>query len=351
MEDNLKTRKHPLLSDGEWLRQKYVEECFSTSEIAKQIGCSKDGVRVALLRFNLKLRSAGQTNRIKSKRNGFRSKYKELNDKEWLREKYIEEGFSLQDIAEFVGAKNHNSVRQAALFHGIEVRNISDGLTFNREDDFFFIEESIVTGCLLGDAGLRCWNKSSDKSYPSFYKRNIHYDHVMYVASRIFSENPENRVKMREEKLNEKIHSVFELRSLTHRELLPYWKRWYPSENNFSKVVPRDIVIDEIALLHWFLDDGSSSFRNRNHPKGWQQRKRQVRLTFSSESFSKNDQEFLCDQLNDRFSLKAKTASCNSGTGFRIQIPQSKANYFFDLIGPCPDEIPSMAYKWKIPTF
>jgi len=35
----------------------------------------------------------------------------------------------------------------------------------------------------------------------------------------------------------------------------------------------------------------------------------------------------------------------NSGTGWRIYIPQSQVEMFYEIIGDCP--VSSMEYKWK----
>lgn len=67
---------------------------------------------------------------------------------------------------------------------------------------------------------------------------------------------------------------------------------------------------------------------------------------FCSESFTKEDQQILCDKINEKFDLVARTVKVKGGTGWRISIPQSKSNEFFNIIGPPP--VQSLAYKWKI---
>lgn len=57
------------------------------------------------------------------------------------------------------------------------------------------------------------------------------------------------------------------------------------------------------------------------------------------------DQEFLAKQMFDKFGLNAKVCRAQTGTGWRIHLPQSQAQDFFKIIGPCP--VPSLAYKWK----
>ena len=346
MED-IKQIKFPLLYNEEWLREKYISQTFTTQEISELIGCSKNVVRTALLSFNIQLRTAGESISLRSKRLGFTTQYEQLQDKNWLNQKYWVENLSLNEIAQLVGAKNSNSVKQALEHAGIKLRNVSEGLTVNREDDGFVLNRDVINGSLLGDAGLRCWSKMSDNSMPCFYKRNKNYDHVIFVANQLFNKDPESVVKEELQELNGSTFTCFLLRSLTHKELVPYWNNWYPASNNFVKVVPRDIILTPKVLLHWFLDDGTTSYHKRT--PDWQERKKQVRLTFCSESFSEEDQRLLCWQLNSKYSLKSKLIPCQTGTKYRIGIPQSKVSDFFDVIGGCPESVPSMAYKWKLP--
>ena len=48
----------------------------------------------------------------------------------------------------------------------------------------------------------------------------------------------------------------------------------------------------------------------------------------------------------EQFEIKSTVRKFNRGTGWRIFLPQSQAQKFFSIIGPCP--VPSMEYKWKI---
>lgn len=51
-------------------------------------------------------------------------------------------------------------------------------------------------------------------------------------------------------------------------------------------------------------------------------------------------------QMEEQFEIKSTVRKFNRGTGWRIFLPQSQAQKFFSIIGPCP--VPSMEYKWKI---
>jgi len=337
--------RFPELQNKEWLYQKYEIEKQSTPGIAELVGCSSGAVANALKLFRIKIRNISDARIVA----GFESHYSKLNDANWLREKYITEGLSTKKICKMSGAKTPNSVRQSLIRYGIPVRSISDGLTLNREDDGFTLDLDVINGCLLGDGFLGVWNKQSNSSYPCFCKKNIYRDHVEWVGKIIFPNNWKTRIKKCEEwrpKLKNKKYIIYQLRSLSHKELLPLYRKWYPEQSGFKKIVPADIEINEIVLLHWFLDDGSSHLRIRKYKNHWTQKKKQIRIVFCSESFIKKDQEMLCDKIHKQFPvLTPNLHKVKFGAGYRIGIPQSQAQTFFDIIGPSP--VPSLGYKWK----
>lgn len=341
--------KYPLLFDETWLKEKYELEKLSCKQIGDLIGCSKDGVRVALLRYQIPLRTSKESNHLIFDKDGGKSKlYDSLNDEKWLRQKYEIEGLSTKEIATLIGAKTPNSVRQALIRKKIEIRTISDGLTFKRrmkDDGDFICNIDVVVGCLLGDAGLNCYNRHSNLSYPYFYKKNKYYDHVTYVTNLLFKDGGKCRIKEYCRANDDKTFKCFTFKSFCNKDLLQIYRDWYPESNNYVKLVPKNIEINETVLLHWFMDDGSASYRKRDGKIT-----NQVVLVFCSESFSKDDQQWLCDRINEKFDfgarvIKTRCRKKQCGTGWRIRIPQSKVNKFFEVIGPCP--VASMQYKWK----
>ena len=287
-----------------------------------------------------------------------KSKYDLLNNKEWLNQKYIAEGLSTVEIAKIVGVKAANSVRQALIRHGIKVRNLSDGLTFGRKSDQFELNKrsiQVLYGCLLGDGYLRCHNKRSSISNPYFAKINKFRDHITLVATELFNSVSLAKVKESVNVCRGKSLIYYSMRSLSHVELKPIYDKWYPLCSGFKKVVPRGLKLTPLMIMHWFMDDGCSYRRKREYKKEnpkyvWKngnakKNENQIIISFSSESFSKEDQEFLAGQMKNTFGLDAKVCPCQFGTGWRIFIPQSQAQKFFEIIGPCP--VPSLAYKWK----
>lgn len=338
--------KYERLGDREWLHYQYSELRLGMKEIAELVGCDRSSVGVALRRHGIPRRTATEGNRIKYEREGSKSRlYTQLNDPGWLRQKYCVEKLSLNQIAKLVGARRSNSVGQALKRFGLVVRTISEGLIVANPkryhtDKAWICDKEVIEGSLLGDGGLRRHNRFNSESYAAFYKRNKFLDHVTLVASALYPGNFDGRIKPETHSINGKSFTYYLLSSYAHKELLQMDEQWYPASNNFKKVVPADLVLTPKIMLHWFMDDGSTSWRKsrKTLPVG---------LVFCSESFTLEEQEFLCEQMRE-FDLKVRvTPYHNQGTGWRIKMAAASVEHFWEVIGPPP--VPSLAYKWKLP--
>jgi len=268
-------------------------------------------------------------------------KYPLLNDIAWLKQKYEVDKLSTIQIGSLVGGANCGQVTRRLAIFGIQVRTKSEGHTCNREGDGFRLNESVVTGCLLGDGDFYANNRDSDGSYPIFRKNNIYYDHIVYVAKMLF-DKWEERISEGKNDGGFGKGTIFSLRSLTHQELMPWFRKWYPPKNNFVKIIPENIKIDEKVLLHWFLDDGYSCRRKNRCGK--------VYAGFASMCFQRDEQEMLVEKIQKKFGIRMKVSYHQrngevKGTGWEIIVPQSQTQQFFEIIGPPP--VSSLAYKWK----
>ena len=111
------------------------------------------------------------------------------------------------------------------------------------------------------------------------------------------------------------------------RRSAPFWKSlreyFYP---NGVKIVPKDMVLELMDLVIWFLDDGSG---------------RHVSAEFATNSFTENECHYLIWQLSNCFGLNARVIQ-----GPRIALTQNNSKKLFELIA-C--YIPnSMQYKLPI---
>ena len=145
--------KYPELSNKNWIHQKYVIEKQSSSQIANLLGCHNTSVLKSLRSLGIKARSNSESHLLLERP----SKYKLLNDTEWVRKKYCNEKLSMMEIAKIVGAKSSNSVNQFLRHAGVKSRSVSDGLTINRISDGFILNDftqQVIEGGLLGDAHM-----------------------------------------------------------------------------------------------------------------------------------------------------------------------------------------------------
>ena len=271
-------------------------------------------------------------------------KYPQLNDKKWLYEQYFLKGLSTNNIRDIVGCKTTNSIRQSLIRFDFDPRNCREGLTHNRLDNDFIFNEDVITGCLLGDAGLRCWNKTSSNSYAYFYKKNKYLDHIEYVGSFLF-DNPKLHIKQEINRYKDQELIYYQLRSATFEVLKILYNKWYPESNNYKKLIPKDININKTVLLHWYLDDGYSYYRKRKN-----QKKKQIVSGLCTQSFTKEDQLFLIDKIKYSLGLEyslhdIRHRGKKSGTGYMLQLPQKQFNKFLDILGEPP--VNNLAYKWK----
>lgn len=175
---------------------------------------------------------------------------------------------------------------------------------------FSFRQQSIINGSLLGDGNLSKIRYKNGNSYFSKPQKAARREYLEWHLSELqpFSSSVgecENFCKgksYRRAYFSTKVSPIFtELR-----------EKWYPEG---KKIVPRDLVLDPLAIAIWFFDDGSNDVGART-------------CTFATYSFDKDDCDFLVSQLN-RFSLQ-----CYVGDRNRIKTRSGSYKEFVDLIRP-----------------
>lgn len=138
------SKKYPQLNDKAWLYQKYWVEKLSHQKIAQIIGCGRTSVRRAFRVFNIPSRTISEASKgelshnygkhfsevTKKKMSAWqknRSKYQELNNKEWIYQRYIEERLSLKQIAKILETGDAVILRALKKFN-ISCRTKSEAL-------------------------------------------------------------------------------------------------------------------------------------------------------------------------------------------------------------------------------
>ncbi|WP_157884867.1 HNH endonuclease [Halorubrum aethiopicum] len=120
----------PKYRDEEWLREQYVEEHRSTTDISEECGCARSTVSKWLNKHDIETR----TGRVSDER---------LNDADWLRKQYVEERRRSSEIAEDCGCSKPTVVRRLNK-HNIEVRTETNTTTDQRLADPEWLREQCV---------------------------------------------------------------------------------------------------------------------------------------------------------------------------------------------------------------
>lgn len=136
----------PKYRDAAWLREQYVEQEQSTREIGETCGCSDDTIRRWLKRHGVERRGRGGS-----------TANKQLADKEWIREQYIEKGNSTYEIAEKCGC-HHSTVGKWIKRHGFETRGTGGEGTADRRltDEGWLYKQYIERELTTYEIGDEC---------------------------------------------------------------------------------------------------------------------------------------------------------------------------------------------------
>lgn len=187
--------------------------------------------------------------------------------------------------------------------------------------------KDIIDGLLLGDG---CISVKNGGLFAILNVSQTDRGLVEYLRDKICPE-----AKINERKTKRKTIYYF---SVTNSSLIPIRERWYP---NGKKIVPKNLIFTPLMVLNWFMGDGSTSFTKN---------KKQVNLTLSTESFTKEEVIFLKNGLSkaigQEIRISTNKGSFSDRTYFRLSSGKSSfTNAFFDYVGECPVEC--MKYKWK----
>lgn len=159
---------------------------------------------------------------------------------------------------------------------------------------------SVLDGLLLGDASLNC-----NSATPRFILTNGQLSYI--EAIRNLLPLPFSRIHAvagRNKMLLGRMCSVkeyFQLYSLTDLSLLEHYVRWH---RNRKKVIPSDIQLTPITVLHWFYCDGSTSFQTHRCRKITYTA---ISLSLATNGFTREDVSRLRDlllSLNSRLLFK-----------------------------------------------
>ena len=103
------------LDDRDWTEARYVDEAMSIRQIGALLGCSSKTARFALKAHRIPLRRPGAPERDPAKE-------RLLADADWLHARYVDDGLTIQQIADDVLHVHNALVSDALRKAGIELR-------------------------------------------------------------------------------------------------------------------------------------------------------------------------------------------------------------------------------------
>jgi len=182
----------------------------------------------------------------------------------------------------------------------------------------------VIVGSLLSDGTIN--NSNNGKNY--FWSHtSINEDYINFIIKDTglelnkFSTKPSSFISPTNNK--EYISSEsFTLKSRASITFTKYRKEWYPND---IKIVPKNIKLKPVVILHWFLGDGTLDDNG---------------ITLCTDSFDENSIFFLLQELSDLNFEPSHSEKRN-----RIMIPNRRIIEFFTYIGVCP--VVSFEYKWN----
>lgn len=177
-------------------------------------------------------------------------------------------------------------------------------------EDFFTKEQwSIIIGSLLGDG---CINKTKyGNSSLTKPQCAAHFDYLKWHKD-IFKEKC-GEVKTGLNRAAGKNYVRHQLRWRSHFIFTELRSKWYP---NGKKIVPFDLELDPLAVAIWFFDDGSNYVKKRV-------------VKFATYCFQRCEVEFLCQQLEQKFSIKTCISKRNE-----IFVKTESYKIIVDLVKP-----------------
>lgn len=161
------------------------------------------------------------------------------------------------------------------------------------------MNKNFIIGSLLGDGFLEKGTRNKNARF----KIRQSYNHLSYLEycfnclgnmssgsikiseQRKPSKDKQGKISHSLELWNGEMCKSGLVYSKSCEEFTELWNVWYSTS---GKTIPRTLVLNPEIIAHWYIQDGQNNVSKSS--KG---------VVFSTHSFSKNDCDFLCDQLNN----------------------------------------------------
>ena len=198
--------------------------------------------------------------------------------------------------------------------------------------------QSIITGLLLGDGHIA---QRGNSRTPRLGLTSTEPEYAQAVMAALPFEWTPPQITPAQSMLIKgqmcRCKASWRVNSLADVCLHEYYDKWYPDS---KKVVPSDIRLTPLAVLHWFLGDGSSTWQGRPG-------KQHTLLSFATHGFMKAECEMLCDKLKE--ADPQMTFQVHKQRTFWVVETNKYAaiTAFYEYVGVCL--YPCFEYKWKQP--
>lgn len=292
-------------------------------------------------------------------------KYKE---EDWLREQYIENGRSANDIAKdfdithaAISCQLHkNGIRTGRRDEykyicpdcNVPQKNPSQHLTKSdcQRPEISDVQEEMLKGLVMGDGSIIHHSKNWSISWGSINKEFMEwFDWRMgdlgievYKSRSDLEERrkqfTKNSSHTREEVMDFDFHEVYQWKTVTHPEINNIFNEWVSEE---QKKFPEDIDLTPISLCIWYCGDGGLV---------WDGNGNSSYVKISTVNESENIQNIIKSFNNKGLYPEVHQQEMegffdNPHTYTSIAFFKRERDKFFDYIGQPP---PGFEYKWEL---
>ncbi|MCD6255272.1 MAG: hypothetical protein J7J44_03245, partial [Deltaproteobacteria bacterium] len=252
-------------------------------------------------------------------------------DEAWLKQKYLIEKKTMQEIADELGV-SRTCVRNNIYRYGIPVleqwQRYFDGNFCDLEEE----QQQILLGTLLGDANISLLGKGSKYHILRLCHSNKQLE---YLKWKIFMLQEFFRAELY---VRHDEHGCrYQINSISHPIFTELYNIFY---SGGRKTLNRKILnkISELGLAVWFMDDGF--LYGANKKKGWK-----GNLALSTSNFSRGEHELLVQWFKEKWGINAKIYTRSDGF-LELHFPSNASRRFKKLISPYV--LPLFEYKLDV---
>jgi transposase len=311
----------------EKLKELHIKKKMSMSDIAQMFGCCASTVRYKLDKYNIPV--------IESDR------LRHDIDCDELRRLYIDGRMTIKGVAGHYGV-GVNTIKDRLLRYGVGIKSKKRIKQEAAENHVELSDEfrQVIDGELLGDGSLRRLSVGASFAYGT---ANLEY------ATYLFELFKRNKISMVGDKIRKRVMiptsgsfakngpaTSYSFVAKSNYEFGEIYDRWYPDD---VKIVPHDLELTPIVVLHWYIGDGTTNGRS---------------ITLCTDSFTLEENQLLSTLLYEAVGIEPKVRECVlcSCPGkyrfrkyYRLYIRRLDAKKFLEYIGQCP--VKSYKYKWN----